>query len=551
MNNDIRALKEYIKLQYSIGNLKHLWEQIVAHKRHIKQLNAALWESELEQEQAINHSIKLTQSYIINLQNQFNNLISNSSGRNLMIFLNDGSRFIVNTDILNYMASQNYITDELMLSLVEDNDTTVIPYNFFEKIKTDNELIPQLIGISEHQIILNDICLDSRQCSFKLTNYLVNENMLKMLLLEFTNLDLSFGQVVDFNQISLIYKSITLSTRNIIYTLQEFLQKSSCCFMFVIKKNKVIFGWILQTIYRHKDIQEQNRVLLLFKIIEDVLYTFQPVNYYFNINLNLDKSPYMSITEEKYVDTSLSDGTVENILDITNILYSYDDNVDLYVDQNFGKKTLANLDIEHNFKIDQIQIYELHGQLYDSLLEIIKKNLNSQVFLSEQNPTSVLKTFNYTIETIKQIYKKITETDAAIDDRKCDNRYCPIYHPYLCDKESNFRNNFGKNWQGKPINKGHSKGNNAPCVSDKRFCDMAYMAATTAINTENISMKSTASRIYSSKPIYCKIDQTIENKQEYNSDGGKYTLSKIKIRKTSKKQKRSKNQKRSKKQKKV
>ena len=284
MNNDIRALKEYIKLQYSIGNLKHLWEQIVAHKRHIKQLNAALWESELEQEQAINHSIKLTQSYIINLQNQFNNLISNSSGRNLMIFLNDGSRFIVNTDILNYMASQNYITDELMLSLVEDNDTTVIPYNFFEKIKTDNELIPQLIGISEHQIILNDICLDSRQCSFKLTNYLVNENMLKMLLLEFTNLDLSFGQVVDFNQISLIYKSITLSTRNIIYTLQEFLQKSSCCFMFVIKKNKVIFGWILQTIYRHKDIQEQNRVLLLFKIIEDVLYTFQPVNYYFNIN---------------------------------------------------------------------------------------------------------------------------------------------------------------------------------------------------------------------------------------------------------------------------
>jgi hypothetical protein len=60
-------------------------------------------------------------------------------------------------------------------------------------------------------------------------------------------------------------------------------------------------------------------------------------------------------------------------------------------------------------------------------------------------------------------------------------------------------------------------------------------------------MRSMPSRKYSSKPIYCKIEHNAENKQEYNSEGGKYTLPKIQIRKRSKNQKRHKNQKRSKK----
>jgi hypothetical protein len=177
------------------------------------------------------------------------------------------------------------------------------------------------------------------------------------------------------------------------------------------------------------------------------------------------------------------------------------------------------------------------------LLEIITPSLNSQVFITEQTPRRIIKKFNYTIETIKQIYKQITKIDTVIDEQQCDNKFCPIYHPYLCAKESNFRNNFVTDFFGKIKNRGHSKGNNAPCVPEKRFCDMAYLAATTVMDTENISMGTLASRKYSSKPVYCKIDQTEENKQEYNSEGGKYTLSKNRIRKTSKNQKKSRNQK--------
>lgn len=552
MNNDIEALKEYIKSQYSMANLKDLWAQIVGHKNRIEQLNKTLWTSQLDKtdEQAINLSITHTQSYMINLQNQFNNLITNSSGRNLMIFLSDGSRFVVNTYILNYMVSNNYITDELLLSLVEDNDTRVIPYTFFEKIKTNNELIPQIIGISEQQIILNDICLDTRRCVFNSSNYLLNENILKMLLIEFSNPNLRFGQTVNFDEISMIYKSITLSTDIIFHTLKALIEKSRCCFMFVIKTDRITFGWILEPISRSVDDvkKKKYRILLLFKIIEDVLYSFESTHlfYYFTFDLR-EKNPYMSITEEKYGDKYLMDDTFGDISEIKNILWVSHDQINLSVDENFGNKTLDNLDREHFIKVDQIQIYEINGGITDVLLQIIKPNANSQAFLSEPVPTSVFKKFNYTNETIKQKYKITTGIDVAIEDKKCDNRYCPIYHPYLCDADSNFRNNFQKNWHGKLVNKGHSKGNNAPCVSDKRFCMMDYKGATAVIDQENMLMRSMPSRKYSSKPIYCKIEHNAENKQEYNSDGGKYTLPKIQIRKRSKNQKRPKNQKMSKK----
>jgi hypothetical protein len=551
MNEDISDLKEYIKSQYSIDNLKSIWEHINIYKSRIQQLNTNLQKSKLdpEVEQSIHESFKLTESYIINLQNQFNNIIANSSGRNLMIFFNDGSRFIINSYILNYMANHNYITEELLLLLVEDNDIRDTS-NFFEKIKkTGNKIIQQLIGISEHQIILNDICLDSRNCIFNSANYLLDENKLKMLLIEFSHLNKSYGQTVDFNKISLLYKSITFSPRIIIHTLQEFINKSRCCFMFVIKTAHAVFGWILETTSRHFHIQKQKiRVLLLFKIIGDVLYTFESTDFFYffyaNANSNSGESPYISLIEEKYNDSSLSDDTLGEIGDIIDILRAFDDEITLSVDQNFGNKTLDYFDRKHIINIQQIQIYDILGQITDNmLLEIITPSLNSQVFITEQTPRRIIKKFNYTIETIKQIYKQITKIDTVIDEQQCDNKFCPIYHPYLCAKESNFRNNFVTDFFGKIKNRGHSKGNNAPCVPEKRFCDMAYLAATTVMDTENISMGTLASRKYSSKPIYCKIDQTEENKQEYNSEGGKYTLSKNRIRKTSKNQKKSRNQK--------
>jgi hypothetical protein len=554
MNEDISDLKEYIKSQYSIDNLKSIWEHINIYKSRIQQLNINLQKSKLdpEVEQSIHESFKLTESYIINLQNQFNNIIANSSGRNLMIFFNDGSRFIINSYILNYMANHNYITEELLLLLVEDNDIRDTS-NFFEKIKkTGNKIIQQLIGISEHQIILNDICLDSRNCIFNSANYLLDENKLKMLLIEFSHLNKSYGQTVDFNKISLLYKSITFSPRIIIHTLQEFINKSRCCFMFVIKTAHAVFGWILETTSRHFHIQKQKiRVLLLFKIIGDVLYTFESTDFFYffyaNANSNSGESPYISLIEEKYNDSSLSDDTLGEIGDIIDILRAFDDEITLSVDQNFGNKTLDYFDKKHSINIQQIQIYDILGQITDNmLLEIITPSLNSQVFITEQTPRRIIKKFNYTIETIKQIYKQITKIDTVIDEQQCDNKFCPIYHPYLCAKESNFRNNFVTDFFGKIKNRGHSKGNNAPCVPEKRFCDMAYLAATTVMDTENISMGTLASRKYSSKPVYCKIDQTEENKQEYNSEGGKYTLSKNRIRKTSKNQKKSRNQKRSK-----
>jgi hypothetical protein len=554
MNEDISDLKEYIKSQYSIDNLKSIWEHINIYKSRIQQLNTNLQKSKLdpEVEQSIHESFKLTESYIINLQNQFNNIIANSSGRNLMIFFNDGSRFIINSYILNYMANHNYITEELLLLLVEDNDIRDTS-NFFEKIKkTGNKIIQQLIGISEHQIILNDICLDSRNCIFNSANYLLDENKLKMLLIEFSHLNKSYGQTVDFNKISLLYKSITFSPRIIIHTLQEFINKSRCCFMFVIKTAHAVFGWILETTSRHFHIQKQKiRVLLLFKIIGDVLYTFESTDFFYffyaNANSNSGESPYISLIEEKYNDSSLSDDTLGEIGDIIDILRAFDDEITLSVDQNFGNKTLDYFDRKHIINIQQIQIYDILGQITDNmLLEIITPSLNSQVFITEQTPRRIIKKFNYTIETIKQIYKQITKIDTVIDEQQCDNKFCPIYHPYLCAKESNFRNNFVTDFFGKIKNRGHSKGNNAPCVPEKRFCDMAYLAATTVMDTENISMGTLASRKYSSKPVYCKIDQTEENKQEYNSEGGKYTLSKNRIRKTSKNQKKSRNQKRSK-----
>jgi hypothetical protein len=554
MNEDISDLKEYIKSQYSIDNLKSIWEHINIYKSRIQQLNTNLQKSKLdpEVEQSIHESFKLTESYIINLQNQFNNIIANSSGRNLMIFFNDGSRFIINSYILNYMANHNYITEELLLLLVEDNDIRDTS-NFFEKIKkTGNKIIQQLIGISEHQIILNDICLDSRNCIFNSANYLLDENKLKMLLIEFSHLNKSYGQTVDFNKISLLYKSITFSPRIIIHTLQEFINKSRCCFMFVIKTAHAVFGWILETTSRHFHIQKQKiRVLLLFKIIGDVLYTFESTDFFYffyaNANSNSGESSYISLIEEKYNDSSLSDDTLGEIGDIIDILRAFDDEITLSVDQNFGNKTLDYFDKKHSINIQQIQIYDILGQITDNmLLEIITPSLNSQVFITEQTPRRIIKKFNYTIETIKQIYKQITKIDTVIDEQQCDNKFCPIYHPYLCAKESNFRNNFVTDFFGKIKNRGHSKGNNAPCVPEKRFCDMAYLAATTVMDTENISMGTLASRKYSSKPVYCKIDQTEENKQEYNSEGGKYTLSKNRIRKTSKNQKKSRNQKRSK-----
>lgn len=554
MNEDISDLKEYIKSQYSIDNLKSIWEHINIYKSRIQQLNINLQKLKLdpEVEQSIHESFKLTESYIINLQNQFNNIIANSSGRNLMIFFNDGSRFIINSYILNYMANHNYITEELLLLLVEDNDIRDTS-NFFEKIKkTGNKIIQQLIGISEHQIILNDICLDSRNCIFNSANYLLDENKLKMLLIEFSHLNKSYGQTVDFNKISLLYKSITFSPRIIIHTLQEFINKSRCCFMFVIKTAHAVFGWILETTSRHFHIQKQKiRVLLLFKIIGDVLYTFESTDFFYffyaNANSNSGESPYISLIEEKYNDSSLSDDTLGEIGDIIDILRAFDDEITLSVDQNFGNKTLDYFDKKHSINIQQIQIYDILGQITDNmLLEIITPSLNSQVFITEQTPRRIIKKFNYTIETIKQIYKQITKIDTVIDEQQCDNKFCPIYHPYLCAKESNFRNNFVTDFFGKIKNRGHSKGNNAPCVPEKRFCDMAYLAATTVMDTENISMGTLASRKYSSKPVYCKIDQTEENKQEYNSEGGKYTLSKNRIRKTSKNQKKSRNQKRSK-----
>ena len=90
---------------------------------------------------------------------------------------------------------------------------------------------------------------------------------------------------------------------------------------------------------------------------------------------------------------------------------------------------------------------------------------------------------------------------------------------------------------GTLTNKGPSKGNGAPCVSEERFCGMDYSVA------QLLSAgKKNNSHTFSSKPIYCKTDQDTGNKQMADtSEGGQYSKNKYRSSKSLKIQKRSTN----------
>ena len=262
----------------------------------------------------------------------------------------------------------------------------------------------------------------------------------------------------------------------------------------------------------------------------------------------------MSIKEEvtvKIVDPNDPNEKFETI--VTDKLICYADRIELFVDPNFGNTSLDNNEAHSNNRFHQIQIYEICGD--DDIFETLKE-------LAEPKPTSfsgtkvlptVLGRFNYTIETIKRKYEIITGNRATIE--KCDRKYCPTYHPYLCAKESNFRNKYKTRdyvFVKKIINDGPSLGNNAPCVSEERFCNMDYNAARTQIDQENSLKRDSALGKYSSKPIHCKVDENTGNKQMRDTtEGGKYNKnkyrsSKMKIRKRSKNSKGLKIRKRSK-----
>jgi len=550
MNDDLVTLKNYIKEQYSKDNLIFLYSKIIEINRRIQKSQETLIKhgDDLSEEQKSNMSdvIKMTSVSYNNLKQQFNNLMTNSGGHNIMILLNDHSRFIVNIDILNYMVSNNYINIELFERIVEDTDERR------EFIITHIALIPELIAISylTRNIILYDIC--SIEPQFKITNYLLNENKLKMLLLEYSY----FGEgcFTDFHCISLLYTRPTILIRNIMIELNQYIQ-STCVFMFVLKTNESTFGWILERTRCH-GVTQNMRVLIIFKIIENVLYTYKPKFYYFSFNDLRDGSMNMIINEQMYVDIIKPNGEKDlelryrPILEYNETKTTLKSDITLYVDPITGNKTLNNNDKDCEVNCQKIQIYEIGGEILKTLLQIeqmSKVKSNSVVFFgsSHDHPT-IFHKYNYTIETIKEHYKIITGNAAKVDT--CDfQSYCPVYHPYLCDKDSNFRNNYSKpNWLGER-RRTNSKGNQAPCVSDQRFCNMSYSEAILRMDQENIEMKHMPSRNYSSKPIYCKIYEDIGNEQMGQFDGGKYNKTKSinyknSIRKRSKNiRKRSKN----------
>jgi len=485
---------------------------------------------ELAEENALRQlQIEQTKPILIDYENRLTNLINNLDVPNFLIRLKDGSHFIINMDILYYMANKNYIPFQLVEKIV---DQPLEPSDL-----EGNAVILNLIDITRNNlpIILTDICLTRRDLEeVRLADYLLNENMLKTLLLTYIN---NYSRMVNFN-ISLVYKSSTLLPSDIRRTLQLCLDKVDCAFMFVIKIDNKIIGWILEPLRKDTDINmKELNVRLFFRIIDDVLYIFQPPtssHYYFSIN----SERVLSI--------------VENKQDALPLLYSYDDKIIFNPDPNFDNKTLDNNETSHTTNLNELQIYEIGGINVAVLQQMIEQKSNTtSKALREPYTQPVLRTFNYTAETIKKTYEQITgiKTKKQITEKEeCRlKKYCPTYHPYLCHKESEFRNKYSKDASGTLTNNGPSNGNGAPCVSEERFCAMNYeVAKLQMIGKSNIS------RTFSSKPIYCKTDQDTGNKQMIDTtEGGKYSknkyrTSKMKIQKKSKNSKGLKIQKRSK-----
>jgi len=529
MNDDLVTLKKYIEDQYSKDNLIFMFSKIKEINRRIQKSQETLLKhgDDLSTEQKSNMTdvIERTSAVLLNLKQQFNNLMTNSGGHNIVILLNDHSRYIVNIDILNYMVINNYIDYALFQRIVEDTDERR------EFIITHNIVIPELIAVSylTRNIILYDIC--SIEPQFKITNYLLTENKLKMLLLEYSN----FGEgcMADFNCISLIYTRPTILIRNIIIELNQYSQ-STCGFMFVLKTNESTFGWILERTLC-SGITQNMRVLIIFKIIDNVLYTYKPKYYYFSFNDLRDGNMSMIIHEKLYVDVIKPNGEKDVEIRYRPILEYYETKtslksaIRLYVDPITGNKTLNNNDKDCEINCQKIQVYEIKGEILKTLQQIDEMSRvksNSVVFFgSSHEHTHVFHKYNYTIETIKEHYKKITGNAANIE--RCEfQSYCPVYHPYLCDVDSNFRNNYSEpNWLGERT-RTYSRGNQAPCVSDQRFCNMPYIEAQIRMDQENIEMKHMPSRHYSSKPKYCKIYEDIGNEQMAHFDGGKYSKKK-------------------------
>jgi hypothetical protein len=490
MNGDIGALKTYIKEQYSIANLQKLMNDIITYKEAIS--TNVLPQPEIDQAKAL----------LIDTKNRLTNLMNNLDVRNFLIQLKDGSYFIINIDILLNLVRDNYIS----LPLVEKIEEQPLEPRDLD----GNAVILNLIDITRNNlpIILNDICLTQRDLTLgiMLDDYLLNDNMLKTLILANIN---NYSGMVNFN-ISCVYKSITLSPIDISRTLERFLGQNDCTFMFVIKIHNKIIGWILEPLRKDTNIFEnKTNVRLFFKIIDDVLYIYQPpASSHYYLSFNSDR--LLSIVENK-------PGAIP-------LLTAYTNELMFNADPNFDNKTLDNNDEQHTTVLNKLQIYEIGGRI-DNILQKVSED------------GGVLRTFNYTTETIKQIYEQISGTKMPIDEKEvCRVRkYCPTYHPYLCNRASQFRNTYSTRFgipQVKP-----SKGNKAPCVSDENICNMSYETAIL------LSGKSNISRTYSSEPVYCKTD---ERQMLDTTEGGKYRSSKLKIQKRSKNTKGMKIQKRSK-----
>jgi hypothetical protein len=509
--NDIQKCKEYIRKKENEKEKKQLemdWITIGIDGTKLKAIKSEIdtVKSEIDKVKLEIHKkkqeIDIKNSELIDLKNERNSLINRYGGRNLLILLKDGSRFLINMDIIYYMETENYIDQALMKFILDDTFT-----NYLGK---ENDLIQQLIEIlpNDLTIILNDICLSKEECAkdVRLDAYLLNENMLKTLLLIYEK-TFRFGQSVNLTEISLIYKRPVPSASNISHLLQECLDKSYCSFMFVIKKNNLIFGWILETIHQGHRINK-HRVLLLFKIIDGILYTFSAFKFFYYLSFtNIHGKLSIIISEEKQVLHPEKQDPETLTIDI---LHMMDDNITFFLDNGHRKP---------EEKLNQLQIYEIGGRFKQHLTELVQQSPNQAFFLTEKIPEPGLRTFNYTFETIKQIkqtYDPKTKYDE--EDEHCTvGHYCPTYHPYLCKKESEFRNKYRNSLFGKKHD-GFSKGNNAPCVSEERFCKMDYALAQLQMNGQ---------RTYSSKPIYCKTDQHTGDKQMIDTaEGGKYNKNK-------------------------
>lgn len=397
------------------------------------------------------------------------NKITNSGNPSCLIILEDNSRYMINIETVEYFFFNDIIDRSLYLSLQDDEAPCGIT-------RCHNKFIRYYIHLNDdNNIIINNIFKKGKS-EITIDTYSIKFDMFRILLEEFQN---TTGRLPPPTyKLTMIYNdNINCNSINdVIYKV-----KSECSlFLFIIKKDEsLVFGWICKL-----DQSYEFEISLFFYILNNEIYinnkkirneTFLHRNTGVDIrlpNYSFMEKPDKFTVNDNYIFGDNLEGF--NLFIGSKVIY-----IDI-------KKQLGQLG-----KLDKFNFYHLHSS----------ENYNLQIFGLNENSVNLYNFFS-TDDYDNSIFDLKTNTNRQIYPEFCSQKkYCPVNKPFLCPTDSKFR----LNANGTP-----SRGNNAPCVSDKAICDSYYEQAILLNQAKCSQNKTSVPRNLSAKQNYCKVDETQE-----------------------------------------